>query len=137
MLEKGWARKAYVGLTATTGQLADNHDVLSLKALNEKLGEEELLAAGEELSDDELGHAVDSLVYTSKLEVVEPAILRVRGMGYVKEKMYTKAKDVAMEGIQHFTSSPCGVCPVADHCRIGATISPETCEYMDEWLSKF
>lgn len=35
MLEKGWARKAYVGLTATTGQLADNHDVLSLKTYSD------------------------------------------------------------------------------------------------------
>ena len=28
-LPKGWATNAYVGITATTGQLSDNHDVLS------------------------------------------------------------------------------------------------------------
>lgn len=28
--EEDWAEKAYIGLTASTGQLADNHDVLSL-----------------------------------------------------------------------------------------------------------
>lgn len=28
--EEDWAEKAYVGITASTGQLADNHDVLSL-----------------------------------------------------------------------------------------------------------
>ena len=27
----GWVQHAHVGLTATTGQLADNHDVLSLE----------------------------------------------------------------------------------------------------------
>jgi hypothetical protein len=26
----GWSDKVYVGVTATTGQLADNHDILSL-----------------------------------------------------------------------------------------------------------
>eukprot|EP01034_Spumella_vulgaris_P031490 gene31490-38894_t len=30
-LPSGWAQNAYLGLTATTGQLADNHDVISLK----------------------------------------------------------------------------------------------------------
>jgi mannose-binding lectin 2 len=29
-LPAGWNANAYIGLTATTGQLADNHDVLSL-----------------------------------------------------------------------------------------------------------
>lgn len=32
------------------------------------------------------------------------------------------------------TSLPCGVCPVADQCRDGGPISPQTCAYMDKWL---
>ena len=27
-LPEGWAREAHIGLTATTGQLADNHDII-------------------------------------------------------------------------------------------------------------
>lgn len=30
-LPSGWLAKSYVGLTATTGQLADNHDIIYLK----------------------------------------------------------------------------------------------------------
>lgn len=29
-LPEGWAREAHVGLTASTGQLVDNHDIISL-----------------------------------------------------------------------------------------------------------
>ena len=29
-LTPGWNKNAYFGITATTGQLADNHDILSL-----------------------------------------------------------------------------------------------------------
>ncbi len=31
-LPVNWARSAHLGLTATTGQLADNHDIISLKS---------------------------------------------------------------------------------------------------------
>lgn len=30
-----WAKKAHIGITATTGQLADNHDVISLLAYSD------------------------------------------------------------------------------------------------------
>ena len=30
-----WANRAYIGLTATTGALADNHDILSLKTYSD------------------------------------------------------------------------------------------------------
>lgn len=33
-LPRGWLEKAHVGVTATTGQLADNHDVLYLKTFS-------------------------------------------------------------------------------------------------------
>ncbi|KIY91746.1 hypothetical protein MNEG_16218, partial [Monoraphidium neglectum] len=32
------------------------------------------------------------------------------------------------------TSLPCGRCPVADQCRDGGPISPQTCEYYEKWL---
>ncbi|CAD6196193.1 unnamed protein product [Caenorhabditis auriculariae] len=31
-------------------------------------------------------------------------------------------------------SIPCSVCPVVEDCRPGYVISPETCEYMTQWL---
>jgi hypothetical protein len=34
-MHSGWARKAHLGLTATTGGLADNHDVISLKTYSD------------------------------------------------------------------------------------------------------
>jgi DNA-directed RNA polymerase III subunit RPC6 len=34
-----------------------------------------------------------------------------------------------------FTAVPCGVCPVFQECAPGGLVSPETCPYMQEWLS--
>lgn len=34
-LPKDWIKKSYLGLTATTGQLADNHDVISLASYSD------------------------------------------------------------------------------------------------------
>jgi len=34
-----------------------------------------------------------------------------------------------------FTAVPCGVCPVFQECAPGGLVSPETCQYMKDWLS--
>ena len=34
-LPEGWLTKAHIGFTATTGQLADNHDILSFQAFSD------------------------------------------------------------------------------------------------------
>ena len=34
-----------------------------------------------------------------------------------------------------FTAVPCGVCPVFGECTQGGLVSPQTCEYMAEWLA--
>ena len=34
-LPDNWSRRAHLGLTASTGQLADNHDVVSLSTYSE------------------------------------------------------------------------------------------------------
>jgi hypothetical protein len=34
-LPEGWLSKAHIGLTASTGQLADNHDVISLQSFSD------------------------------------------------------------------------------------------------------
>lgn len=33
-------------------------------------------------------------------------------------------------------SVPCSICPLVEDCRPGYVISPQTCEYMSDWLSK-
>lgn len=35
ILPKGWLKKAHVGITATTGALADNHDIISLQSFSD------------------------------------------------------------------------------------------------------
>ena len=35
----------------------------------------------------------------------------------------------------YFTEIPCGVCPVISNCFDGGVISPQTCEYMKQWLN--
>lgn len=54
-LPVGWANKAYVGLTATTGALADNHDVLSLKSFSDLA----VLEQEEELTQNKSNFAID------------------------------------------------------------------------------
>jgi DNA-directed RNA polymerase III subunit RPC6 len=34
-----------------------------------------------------------------------------------------------------FTQTPCSRCPLFSSCRPGGLVSPETCVYMEEWLS--
>jgi hypothetical protein len=34
-LPAGWISKAYIGLSASTGALADNHDIISLETFSE------------------------------------------------------------------------------------------------------
>lgn len=35
LLPKDWLKKAHIGITATTGALADNHDVISLQSFSD------------------------------------------------------------------------------------------------------
>lgn len=39
-LPEGWLEHAHIGVTATTGQLADNHDVISLQTYTEPMSME-------------------------------------------------------------------------------------------------
>ena len=34
-LSKDWLKKAHIGITATTGALADNHDIISLQSFSD------------------------------------------------------------------------------------------------------
>jgi mannose-binding lectin 2 len=47
-LDPEWLRKAHVGLTATTGQLADNHDVISFVAYSDNAVMEDVLTKQKE-----------------------------------------------------------------------------------------
>lgn len=47
--------------------------------------------------------------------------------------MYKVSRSV--EGMDHFSSIPCGLCPVIDQCIEGGEISPQTCPYFQTWLA--
>ncbi|KAJ1381418.1 hypothetical protein B484DRAFT_411749, partial [Ochromonadaceae sp. CCMP2298] len=49
-LPEDWAKHAYIGVTATTGQLADNHDILGLQVYSD-LASMEAAEAEYDLSD--------------------------------------------------------------------------------------
>ncbi len=37
--------------------------------------------------------------------------------------------------MDYLTGTPCGVCPVVQHCSPGGIINPNTCQYYTQWLS--
>ena len=39
--------------------------------------------------------------------------------------------------LQHFTSTPCGLCAVRDQCTPSGVISPVTCPYLNDWMNIF
>jgi len=55
-LPKGWASSAYVGLTASTGQLSDNHDVLSFVTYSDS----QVMAEAESTSEKKKMYKVNS-----------------------------------------------------------------------------
>lgn len=54
-LPAGWLAKSHIGITASTGQLADNHDILYLKTSSD----DKVLDAKEEEDTSKLSFAVD------------------------------------------------------------------------------
>jgi mannose-binding lectin 2 len=61
-LPSGWAKRSHIGITASTGQLADNHDVLGLITHSDEAG----LAMEEEFSASKKKFALDQDVSTEE-----------------------------------------------------------------------
>lgn len=102
-----------------------------------------------ELGQEEVLQIVNTLVYDGKVDAHEevqadpdanPDDPMGEGedddMDYMENVIvvYTPASLPIPES-SAFTAVPCGVCPVFGECSPGGLVSPETCEYMQEWLA--
>ena len=78
-----------------------------------------------ELTKEDYQLLIDTLVNDGRLqEVVDPS---------ATTPSFKPAKPI--HRFNHFSSMPCGRCPVASDCRDGGIISPQTCVYMQQWLA--
>ena len=85
-----------------------------------------------ELKEEEVELILNTLVFDGHLEDVQSSILLITGYAAAK-KMYKVAKP--MSSLPSITYSPCGVCPLVAQCVEGGIVSPDSCEYMAEWLN--
>lgn len=92
-----------------------------------------------ELGQEEVLQIVNTLVYDGKVDAIEEfgdEEYDPEGDDWEGDVLvvYTPAS-LPIPETSAFTSVPCGVCPVFSECTPGGLVSPETCEYMKEWLS--
>jgi len=52
----------------------------------------------------------------------------------VSHRGYVLVKGGRGGAVDHVTSTPCGVCPVASKCEPGGLISPTSCIYLSQWM---
>jgi hypothetical protein len=52
----------------------------------------------------------------------------------VSRRGYVLVKGGRGGSVDHITSTPCGVCPVAAKCEPGGLISPTSCIYISQWM---
>ena len=101
-----------------------------------------------ELGQEEVLQIVNTLVYaakwtrTRKCRRTRTRIRTIRwGRGTMTTWITWKTSSskytwrARRTGGSAFTAVPCGVCPVFSECAPGGLVSPETCEYMQEWLA--
>lgn len=95
-----------------------------------------------ELARDELELVIQTLVYDGRLEEVHNSVLAIAGRAAVAKAVGTGIGGSTMYKVSkatkltnHYTSMPCGMCPLVSQCCEGGVISPSTCEYMTHWLS--
>ena len=92
-----------------------------------------------ELGQEEVLQIVNTLVYDGKVDAIEEfgdEEYDPDGDDWDGDVLvvYTPASLPIPES-SAFTAVPCGVCPVFTECTPGGLVSPETCEYMKEWLA--
>lgn len=78
------------------------------------------------LSVDDVGLLVQRLVYDGLIYCVD-------GEDWYRPSSKASAQSL-VEVARAFAESPCGGCPVFDICRKDGVVSPQTCEYLDQWL---
>lgn len=78
-----------------------------------------------QLTKEEITLVVQTLVYDGRLQEV--------GNDASSRQMYKVTRISSFPS--YFSDVPCGVCPVIHKCKSNGIISPQTCEYMDSWIS--
>ncbi len=84
------------------------------------------------LGGQEVRQVIQTLVYDGKVDQQEndgPSL-----PGFRAGTVYYKPTTLGIPDTSHFTSAPCGVCPVFGECHEGGVISPSTCVYFQQWL---
>jgi DNA-directed RNA polymerase III subunit RPC6 len=85
----------------------------------------------ETLAPEDVHHILKTLAYDGDVEEVGVALPNGA------EEVQYRAATTTLPTTTHFTSLPCGVCPVFADCHDGGKVSPQTCKYYDEWLDQF
>ena len=105
-----------------------------------------------ELGQEEVLQIVNTLVYDGKVDAHEELELDKErdpddptgehgdddddGLDYMENVIVVyRPASLPIPKTSAFTAVPCGVCPVFQECAPGGLVSPETCQYMQDWLS--
>lgn len=80
-----------------------------------------------ELSNMEVEQIAEALVYDGHV-----AKVFTLGEGGKTVAFYHALKN--QPTASGLTRVPCGICPVISNCKVGGTISPETCVYLKDWM---
>ena len=89
-LDANWWRKAYIGISATTGQLADNHDILSVETVEGEGNPDNVQVTRSE--DREMAsdsRALQQLLRENQVDVDKLSVTE-RAIVHVMEKLQTR-----------------------------------------------
>lgn len=89
-LDANWWRKAYIGISATTGQLADNHDILSVETVEGEGNPDNVQVTRSE--DREMAsdsRALQQLLRENQVDVGRLSVTE-RAIIHVMEKLQTR-----------------------------------------------
>ena len=89
-LDANWWRKAYIGISATTGQLADNHDILSVETVEGEGNPDNVhvtRSEDREMASD--SRALQQLLRENQVDVDKLSVTE-RAIVHVMEKLQTR-----------------------------------------------
>jgi DNA-directed RNA polymerase III subunit RPC6 len=79
------------------------------------------------LSIEDIESILDTLVYDGKVQVESRPIPD----GSSQNFYCVVSRWSSPTGLSHV---PCSMCPLIGECRVGSVVSPETCEFLSDWL---
>lgn len=84
----------------------------------------------EDLAMADIQSIVDTLLYDGSIETIADGYMTSKSAPLYK----VNKAGTADATVIHYTQVPCASCPVFNSCKPGGIISPETCEYLNQWL---